>query len=89
MQMDERALPRAEHDAIGANTAMTYDIYDIETANLVRSFPTEEAALAMVRRAVERSGAEAVEAWALSRTDLAGEVSIGKDLVKRVLQAPV
>lgn len=67
---------------------MAYDIHDVETANLVRSFPTEEAALAMVRRAVERSGPGAVEAWVLGRTDLNGKVLTGEELVDRAMRAP-
>jgi len=53
---------------------VAYDIYDVETANLVRSFPTEAAALTMVRRIVKRDGPESVEAWAMGRTDLTGDV---------------
>lgn len=68
---------------------MTYEVYDISTANLVRSFPTQEAALAMVRRLVERSGPEAVETWAMSGSDLTGEMLAGKDLIRRALQARV
>lgn len=61
---------------------MTYDIYDIDSANLVRSFSSEEEALAMVRSAVKRTGPESVETWALSRTDLTGEVISGKSLAE-------
>ena len=65
---------------------MTYDIYDTDTANLVRSFLSEEAALAMVRRTVKRSGPRAVEAWAMSRTDLTGSIFAGKELAARAMQ---
>jgi hypothetical protein len=68
---------------------MSYDLYDMETANLVRSFPTEEAALAMIRQVVERSGPQAVETWVMSRTDLTGEVLEGQALVKRALSTGI
>ena len=68
---------------------MTYDIYDTDTANLVRSFPTEKAALAMVRRAVKRSGPDAVDSWALTRTDLSGKMVAGPELAQRALQLSV
>ena len=61
----------------------THDLFDVDTNNLVRSFATEKDALAMVERAIKRSGPESVEAWALSRTDFTGPVFSGKELVAR------
>ena len=46
-----------------------YDMYDTETGNLWASFPTQEEALAEVRRAIATGGEEAVAAWALGRSD--------------------
>lgn len=67
---------------------MTFDIYDTDTANLVGSFRNEEEALAMVRRAVEEDGPEAVVSWALGPTDLSGAVISGPELVERALHVP-
>jgi hypothetical protein len=60
-----------------------YDLFDVDTNNLVRSFATEKDALAMVERAIRRSGPESVEAWVLSRTDFTGPVLSGNELVAR------
>jgi len=59
----------------------SYDIYDLETGNLVASLPNEALALAMVRRAITEDGPESVECWALGRSDhtagsIAGEALI-------------
>jgi len=44
-----------------------YEIIDRLTGNLVRSFPTEDVALAMVRVVVRQQGERSVYAWALGR----------------------
>lgn len=67
----------------------SYDIYDDESANLVGSFPTAEAALAMVHRAIKRSGRQSVASWSLGTTDLTGEVLSGKNLIERAMRIPV
>ncbi len=60
-----------------------YEIIDEPSGNLVRTFPTEEAALEMVRRVVKQQGAHSVDAWAMGRTDLTGPVLSGRALMAR------
>ena len=64
---------------------MGYDIYDTETANLIDSFPTEEAALEEIRRAVEEDGPDSIEGWAVGRSDHTGEALAGQKLLERVM----
>ena len=60
-----------------------YEIYDDESGNLVGSFPSEQAALAVVRNALKRNGAESVATWSLGSVDLAGDVLRGEKLNER------
>jgi hypothetical protein len=66
-----------------------YDVYDRETGNLVDSFPTQQQALAMVRRVIEASGKDAVASWVVGPNDHDGEVSSGKALIDRAMAARV
>ena len=66
----------------------TYEIYDTDSANLVRSFPTLAAALEMVQRVVNQSGEAAVASWELGRVDPTGDMLAGKDLVARAMTFP-
>ena len=52
---------------------MAFELWDIETANLVGDYPTEEAALDVVRTSIREHGPEAVAALALAYEDDAGE----------------
>lgn len=52
---------------------MIYELWDIETANVVVSYETEAEALAAVRKAVARHGESYVEGLALIREDDRGE----------------
>ncbi len=67
---------------------MGYDIYDIETGNLIDSFPTEEAAFAEVRRAIEEDGPDAIRHWSVGRSDHVGEALTGQRLIERVQRLP-
>ena len=59
----------------------SYDIYDLETGNLVASLPNEALALAMVRRAIAEDGPESVECWAPGRSDHKAGSSAGEALI--------
>lgn len=60
---------------------MTYAIMSVDTANIVNTYPSEDAALAAVRRAVERYGRDCAEQWALLRDS--ESIAFGHDLVER------
>lgn len=69
---------------------MAFDLWDIETANLVGDYPTEEAALDAERTSLQGHGAEAVAALALAYEDEAGEtypIATGAALVERARAA--
>lgn len=46
---------------------MNYELWNLETGNLVRAYDTEDAALAVARRSVEQWGRESVADLALAR----------------------
>ena len=48
---------------------MLFELWDTDTGNIVNTYPTREAALAVVRKAIATYGREYVESWALSCTD--------------------
>ena len=69
---------------------MAFELWDIETANLVGDYPTEEAALDVVRTSIREHGPEAVAVLALAYEDDAGEtrpIAAGAALVERVQAA--
>ena len=47
-----------------------FQIWEAESANLVGSYETEDAALAIVRSAVQKHGRDAVESLALLREEI-------------------
>lgn len=49
-----------------------FELWDNESGNLVGSFPSEEAALAVVRQAVERYGHDAAMSLCLAKTSGSG-----------------
>ena len=51
-------------------TKLTYELWDVETANLADSFTTEAEALEAVRKAVDDLGPKIVRYWALASKDL-------------------
>ncbi len=46
-----------------------WELWDVESGNIVNTYPNEQAALAVVREAVIRHGPTYVENWALGRDD--------------------
>jgi hypothetical protein len=44
-----------------------YEVWDIESANLLAVYPTEEAALAFVRQVIAADGPAMVATWELAR----------------------
>lgn len=44
---------------------MSYDIWDLSSGNLIRTYDSEREALAFVRGAVERHGRRSISRWAL------------------------
>jgi len=62
-----------------------YELWDTETSNLVGTYPTERAALAIVRSAVRAHGPDAFATIALGREDERGNmipVATGAELVR-------
>jgi hypothetical protein len=67
---------------------MVYALWDTESANLIQTFPTEEAALREVRLSVQELGRDAVLAWALNYRDASGRggpIAAGEALIARAL----
>jgi hypothetical protein len=54
---------------------MTFQLWEAESANLVGSYPTQEAALAIVRDAVRTHGRDAVTSLVLVREDARGRLT--------------
>jgi hypothetical protein len=54
---------------------MTFQVWETESANLVGSYATEDAALAIVRRAIDAHGREAVATLLLLREDERGRLA--------------
>jgi hypothetical protein len=65
----------------------TFEIYDTDTKNLIRSFPSEAAALAMVRRTIERNSSKAVASWAMGADDPDAPLYVGNELIERAMGA--
>jgi hypothetical protein len=72
-----------------AATTATFTLWDLETGNLVGAYDTEAAALAVVRRSIERWGRESVAALALARESRGRTQAIaaGAALAARALAA--
>ena len=67
-----------------------YELMDIDSANVVGFFPTEEEALATVRAAYERHGAAGVEGLALSENPADGPARLiaeGEELARLAMEA--
>jgi hypothetical protein len=67
---------------------MTFQLWEADSANLVGSYPTREAALAIVRDAVQTHGRDAVASLVLVREDARGRLSTigeGEALVELAL----
>ncbi len=54
---------------------MTFQLWEAESANLVGSYESEDAALAIVRKAIEQHGREAIESLVLVHEETRGELS--------------
>lgn len=69
---------------------MAFEIWDTESGNLVGDYPTERAALDVVRRMIEIHGRQAVATWALANENRRGTtrtVAAGTVLVDRALES--
>lgn len=63
-----------------------FQLWEMESANLVGSYPTEDAALAVVRAAIEKHGRESMAAVVLLREGARGrltKIAEGAALVDR------
>ena len=68
------------------STAYVYELWDGETRNLLGTFPSEEAALAVIRGLLQKHGPGAVAGLFLGREDETGRSTLiadGNALVKR------
>src|SRR5437763_648324 len=64
----------------------TYELWDIETANLIGTYETEDAALSVVRQAIETHGQDYVASLALGSEDKRGRSKLlakGAELPER------
>jgi hypothetical protein len=52
-----------------------FQLWEAESANLVGSYPTEEAALIVVRNAIEKHGREALDSIVLLREGARGRLT--------------
>ncbi|MCC7370689.1 MAG: hypothetical protein IT306_19875 [Chloroflexi bacterium] len=52
-----------------------FQLWDMESANLLGSYTTEDAALHIVRQAIDRHGAEVVATLLLLREDAGGQLT--------------
>ena len=91
MSTPPRRTPFAAGDTLVEGEAargavMAYEIWDVESANLVGSYATEGAALAAVRDAVRLTDESAALGWALAREDRRGTtttIASGRNLLDR------
>ncbi|HET8523180.1 MAG TPA: hypothetical protein VFL82_08100, partial [Thermomicrobiales bacterium] len=66
------------------------ELWDTASSNLVGTYPTEHAALTIVRNAVTQHGPEALRTIALGKEDESGElqrVTVGDELIRMALDA--
>lgn len=68
--------------------AFVYELWDLETGNMIEAFHTETEALAAVRDAVTRHGRSYVETWALAHATVRKMRSLaqGQALVERAFE---
>lgn len=62
---------------------MYYELWDVETANMVGTYDTESDALGAVRRMMDKAGSDAAEPCALAvvdEEDRATEIARGREL---------
>jgi hypothetical protein len=64
---------------------VSYDLYDLESANLVAHAATREELLAYVRRVIEADGEQCAVTLALGRADHTGGSISGEDLIRLAL----
>ena len=69
---------------------MTYDLWDVESGNIVNTFETEREALSVVRTLLELNGPEYAQSLSLGYEDDDGSMRIvadGDDLASRAENA--
>jgi hypothetical protein len=74
---------------IRKETMATYELWDMRSGNLVGSWPAETEALAVVREALDRHGAEVVASLSLLAESTQGDTTVvaeGAALVERARQ---
>ena len=65
---------------------MAYELWDMASHNAIAGFPTEDEALAAVRREIDGGGAQAVDTWFLGYEDARGRsraIAQGAQLAER------
>jgi hypothetical protein len=71
---------------------MIYELMDVESANLIGTYESEEAALAVVRAAIRAHGASAIAPLAVGCVDDKGNgalIAEGAELIARVAQTDI
>jgi len=64
---------------------MIYDLWDVETGNIVDTYPTEADALAAVRDLLADNGPDYAQALSLGRVDERGQITLiaeGEELTR-------
>jgi hypothetical protein len=70
---------------------MAYDLWDVESGNIVNTFETEREALSVVRTLLDLNGAEYVQALSLGYEDDDGSMRIvaeGEHLATMLAESP-
>lgn len=68
---------------------MVFELWELESANLIADYETEEAALELVRTAVRAHGRDYVLTWELAIAPEDGDaetVASGEDLIERAFK---
>ena len=65
--------------------AFSFEVWDLQTGNMVEAFDTEAAALAAVRNAIERHGMKYVEIEFLADFFVDGEKRTASDITRKLL----
>jgi hypothetical protein len=63
-----------------------WELWDVESGNIINTYPTEQAALAVVREAHMRHGRQYVQNWALGQSaddDDSNNVIEGDSLIEQ------
>ena len=89
LKLSHASRGRVEVQAKDRHSGVSYELWDIQTGNLVGGYETEESALAVVRRSMTEHGRESVETLGLARESRGRTktIAVGAALAERALAA--